>query len=137
ETAVLSTLRGADPAPWVSYHNVVGHKPRDGWIESYFGSEGDGVVSLASASLEGVPRVRSQLVVTADHMGVHRHPQSVLEVRRILLEQLEELRQFPQQGPDIVLTQQPARQDAPNAMRELPAPPDRAKYQEPILRQPY
>lgn len=137
ETTVLSTLRQADPAPWVSYHNVVGVKPRDGWIESYFGSEGDGVVSLASASLEGVPRVKSQLVVTADHMGVHRHPQSVLEVRRILLEQIEELRQFPRQGSEIVLTQRPTRHQPTDTLREVPPPADRAKYQEPNLRQPY
>jgi hypothetical protein len=33
--------------------------------------------------------------VPADHISVHRHPQSVLEVRRILFEQVAELKLFP------------------------------------------
>jgi hypothetical protein len=42
--------------------------------------------------------VTSQVIVPADHSGVHRHPQSILEVRRVLLEQLVELQQFPNNG---------------------------------------
>jgi hypothetical protein len=54
--------------------------------------DGDGVVEYASAHLEDA---ESEIVVTADHVNVHRHPLAVLEVRRILLEQLEELRRQP------------------------------------------
>src|SRR5690606_35262666 len=94
DSALLAKLLDAEPAPWVHYHNVVGKQSREGFA-AYFSTEGDGVVSLASASLDGLPRLDSQIVVTADHMSVHRHPQSVLEVRRILEQQLYELRDFP------------------------------------------
>ncbi|WP_145246613.1 lipase family protein [Aeoliella mucimassa] len=102
DSILLTTLREADPAPWVGYHNIVGRQEASG-IYGWFSSEGDGVVSLASASLEGLPNVRSQLVVPADHLSVHRHPQSVLEVRRILLEQLGELQRSPFPVSSVVL----------------------------------
>ena len=63
--------------------------------DSWFADDGDGVVSLASARLDNMPQLRSQIVVPADHVNVHRHPQSILEVRRVLLEQLAELENFP------------------------------------------
>jgi hypothetical protein len=94
DSPVLPVLLAADPAPWVRYHNVVGHDPDPGW-ERYLIGEGDGVVSLASSRLDEMPRLRSQITVPADHSGVHRHPQSVLEVRRVLFEQLAELQDFP------------------------------------------
>jgi HD superfamily phosphohydrolase YqeK len=57
--------------------------------------DGDGVVSLTSARLDKMQQLRSQIIVPADHISVHRHPQSILEVRRVLFEQLAELQQFP------------------------------------------
>jgi hypothetical protein len=54
----------------------------------WLSGEGDGVVSLASAQLDNAS---SQIVVPADHMSVHRHPQSILEVRRILMQHIAEL----------------------------------------------
>jgi hypothetical protein len=59
-------------------------------------------VSLASARLDGSPQLRSQIVVPADHVSLHRHPQSILEVRRVLLEQLAELENFPSERPTTV-----------------------------------
>jgi pimeloyl-ACP methyl ester carboxylesterase len=94
DSPVLPVLLAADPAPWVSYHNVVGHDPEPG-LERYLVGEGDGVVSLTSARLDEMPHIRSQITVPAEHSGVHRHPQSVLEVRRVLFEQLAELQDFP------------------------------------------
>ena len=73
---------------------MVGRVPDLGW-RHLFTEDGDGVVSLASAELDGMPQLRSQIVVPADHVSVHRHPQSILEVRRVLLEQLAELQNFP------------------------------------------
>lgn len=102
DSSLLTSLLEAEPAPWTHYHNVVGKQPREGFA-AYFSNEGDGVVSLASASLDGVPRVESQIVVEADHMSVHRHPQSVLEVRRILLEQIAELKEFRLEGQGVVV----------------------------------
>lgn len=94
DSPLLPVLLTAPPAPWVAYHNVVGRHPDPGW-QRYFVSEGDGVVSLTSARLDELRQLRSQIIVPADHSGVHRHPQSVLEVRRILFEQLAELQHFP------------------------------------------
>ncbi len=57
------------------------------WLVSSSKERGDGVVSYQSAHLDGV---LSEVVVTADHTHVHQHPLAVLEVRRILLEHLQE-----------------------------------------------
>jgi hypothetical protein len=100
ESPVLPVLLAALPGPWVGYHNVVGHDPDAGWRE-YFVGEGDGVVSLSSARLDDMRQLRSQIVVPADHMTVHRHPQSILEVRRVLFEQLAELRDFPRSETQV------------------------------------
>jgi len=91
-TPILPVMLTAETGPWVRYHNVVGDVPRKGiasWISS---TRGDGVVSLASATLENAV---SQIVVPAEHSQVHRHPQAILEVRRILMKNVEELRTFP------------------------------------------
>ncbi|MCA9241115.1 MAG: hypothetical protein KDA37_12985 [Planctomycetales bacterium] len=94
ESSILRPLLAARPGPWVSYHNIIGRAPDTG-IRKVFSLEGDGVVSLASARLDDLPQVESQLVVNSDHLTVHRHPQSILEVRRVLLEQLVELETLP------------------------------------------
>lgn len=94
DSPVLPALLEATPGPWVRYHNVVGLDPHPG-IKKYIVGDGDGVVPLASARLDDTKQLRSQIIVPADHSGVHRHPQSVLEVRRVLLEQLAELQEFP------------------------------------------
>ncbi len=100
DSPLLPPLFEATPGPWVSYHNVVGIDPHPG-LKKYIVGEGDGVVPLSSARLDDMRQLKSQIVVSADHSGVHRHPQSVLEVRRVLLEQLAELRGFPS-GPVAV-----------------------------------
>jgi hypothetical protein len=100
---VLPVLLAAPPGPWVGYHNVVGRDPDAGWRE-YLVGEGDGVVSLTSARLDEVRQLRSQIIVPADHISVHRHPQSILEVRRVLFEQLAELQEFPHASGSRVAT---------------------------------
>jgi pimeloyl-ACP methyl ester carboxylesterase len=95
DSPMLSTLLAASPGPWVTYHNVIGREPKPGLGSKYIVGEGDGVVPLDSARLDESPQVESQIVVSADHSNVHRHPQSVLEVRRVLFEQLSELQNFP------------------------------------------
>jgi hypothetical protein len=94
---ILPALLTATPGPWVTYHNIVGLDPHPG-LKKYIVGEGDGVVPLASARLDDMRQLESQIVVPADHSGVHRHPQSVLEVRRVLLEQLAELEEFPEKS---------------------------------------
>ncbi len=95
KSTLLPVLLVAPAGPWVKHHNIVGQAPREGFttkVSLWFSGEGDGVVSLASARLD---TAASQIVVPADHMSVHRHPQSILEVRRILLQNVAELQNFP------------------------------------------
>jgi pimeloyl-ACP methyl ester carboxylesterase len=88
---VFPALLASPHLPWVKYHNIIGVVPKRNWFTSWLG-EGDGVVSEQSARVEGVA---SELVVPADHSSIHSHPAAVLEVRRILLEHLAELRGTP------------------------------------------
>jgi pimeloyl-ACP methyl ester carboxylesterase len=108
DSPVLPVLLTATPGPWIAFHNVVGHDLDAGWRE-YLVGDGDGVVSLASARLDDMRQLRSQVVVPADHISVHRHPQSILEVRRVLLEQLAELENFPH-GLGAHVAEEPTRQ---------------------------
>jgi pimeloyl-ACP methyl ester carboxylesterase len=79
----LKSQRG----PGVRYHNIVGEVPHHG-IVGTFSKGSDGVVPFDSAHMVDV---ESEIVVTADHVSVHRHPRAVLEVRRILLEHEKEV----------------------------------------------
>ncbi|MCA9230054.1 MAG: alpha/beta fold hydrolase [Planctomycetales bacterium] len=98
ESPLLPVLLTAQQGPWVKYHNIVGEVPKKGITGWLVGGTGDGVVTLASAQLDNV---QSQIVVPADHISVHRHPQSILEVRRILMQHIAELRTFPNGGVEL------------------------------------
>jgi hypothetical protein len=93
DSPLLPVLLASHHPPTVKYHNivgVVGLREKQDQLET--GS--DGVVSYTSAHLDDV---QSELVVDSDHVHVHRHPLTILEVRRILLEHLASQR--PYQGP--------------------------------------
>lgn len=107
---IFPAMLAAKRSPTVRYHNVIGVLPQDEWL-GQFSDEGDGVVSLASARMDDV---ESELIVPADHMNVHKHPQGVLEVRRILLEHLIELPSNALAGP------QPNSQMPPPPLPGLP-----------------
>jgi pimeloyl-ACP methyl ester carboxylesterase len=95
KSPLLPVLLEAPSGPWIKHHNIVGQAPRDGLknkASMWFSGEGDGVVSLDSARVDAAA---SQILVQADHMSVHRHPQSILEVRRILKLHIAELQAFP------------------------------------------
>ncbi|MCE9605204.1 MAG: hypothetical protein K8U03_09925 [Planctomycetia bacterium] len=87
ESPILPVMLHSPIAPGVRYHNIVGVQSKPGFLSKASG-RGDGIVSYDSAHLDGAA---SEIVVDADHMSIHRHPQSVLEVRRILLSHLEEV----------------------------------------------
>ncbi len=91
DSPILPVLLRAEQPPWVKCHNIVGVLPDTGLIGSVAGGS-DGVVSYESAHLDNVA---SELKVAADHWEVNRHPLSILEVRRILLEHLHDVRSFP------------------------------------------
>jgi pimeloyl-ACP methyl ester carboxylesterase len=95
KSPLLPVLLEAPAGPWVKHHNIIGQAPRVGFTNKaalWLSGEGDGVVSLESARLD---KAVSQIVVPADHQSVHRHPQSILEVRRILKLHIAELQNFP------------------------------------------
>jgi hypothetical protein len=85
---ILPVMLEADRPTWVKYHNVVGIAPNKGVLK-YFSKNSDGVVSYDSAHRADF---NSEIIVSADHSNVHRHPLAVLEVRRILLEHLNDVR---------------------------------------------
>ncbi len=92
---LLPVLRKQPPAPWIQYHNIIGHVRRNS-VLARFSKAGDGVVSLASANLDSA---KSQIVVEADHSTIHQQPRAILEVRRILFEHLHVLRN---QSPETI-----------------------------------
>lgn len=95
DSPILPVLLNAPQAPWLKCHNIVGVLPDKGFIGSVAGGT-DGIVAYESAHLDNVA---SELKVAADHMAVNRHPLSILEVRRILLEHLRDLKSFPYREP--------------------------------------
>jgi pimeloyl-ACP methyl ester carboxylesterase len=101
DSPILPVLLAARPGPWISYYNVVGQESDLGW-RGWFTDEGDGVVALESARLDNMPQLAEQIVVPSDHVNVHRHPQSILKVRHVLLEQIAELENFPSGGRAVV-----------------------------------
>ncbi|MFK7737379.1 MAG: esterase/lipase family protein [Pirellulaceae bacterium] len=88
DSPVFPAMWRAPTAPWVNYHNIIGLVPTKTWLGEKE-PEGDGVVSQESAE---VPGVESEIAVESIHQKIHRHPRAIFEVRRILLQHLEELR---------------------------------------------
>ena len=81
-------MLAAPRAPWVKFHNIIGLVPERG-ITGYLAAGSDGVVTYESAQMDDVV---SEITVPATHSMIHMHPRAILEVRRILLEHLAELR---------------------------------------------
>jgi pimeloyl-ACP methyl ester carboxylesterase len=79
---ILPVMLQSRTSPRTKYHNIVGViSDRD--LLGRITETGDGVVPYKSAHLDDVD---SEIVVEADHIHVHQHPRSILEVRRILLD---------------------------------------------------
>ncbi|MCA9041251.1 MAG: hypothetical protein KDA65_12935 [Planctomycetaceae bacterium] len=133
---ILQANYESEKAEWVSYHNVVGvtsDKPLE--------ENSDGVVPYISAHLD---RVDSEIVVNAEHSELHRHPKTVLEVQRILLEHLQKVDATPHS--DIIPAGQEEGHSVPRPMVHLPEnqpprtaeraePPAEIKWTPPALRQ--
>jgi hypothetical protein len=101
---IFPVMATSPRAPWVRYHSIVGIAQYHGLLGKLT-ADSDGVVSVESARMGDVT---SELVVPAKHSGVHSHPLAVLEVRRILLEHLAELRSFPNGPPTLPTPDQTA-----------------------------
>jgi pimeloyl-ACP methyl ester carboxylesterase len=100
ESPIFPAMLRAARAPWVQYHNIVGVVPEEGFLNR-FSQGSDGVVDLASAHMDDV---KSEIVVESKHQDIHRKPRAILEVRQILVEHLEILREenlVPLAPPDM------------------------------------
>lgn len=89
DSPVFPALLRAPKNPNVAYHNIVGMVPSKSW----FGSDepkGDGVVAYESAHMDDV---ESEVLVDCEHQHIHRDPEAILEVRRVLLSHLETVRE--------------------------------------------
>ncbi len=83
DSRMLPVMLRAERAPWVRYNNIAGLIDEGFWLRK-ISKPGDGVVPFESAHLDEAD-AESEIVVEADHMNLHQHPLTILEVRRILL----------------------------------------------------
>ena len=81
-------LATAPRAPWVRYHNIIGSLEEAKLLGAVAGKS-DGIVKVESAR---IPYAESEIIVPSEHTQVHRQPAAILEVRRILLQHLSEMR---------------------------------------------
>jgi hypothetical protein len=87
QSPFIHALFAAQTNPQVKYHNIYGNIPASRFLPKVRAREpSDGVVSVASAKF---PNAESELEVQAEHMQVHQHPESILEVKRILLKNVD------------------------------------------------
>ena len=84
-SGVLRLIRDTQIPDEVKHHNIIGIKRGSSQADW-----SDGIVAYRSAHCEGAS---SEKIVRASHSEVHRHPEAVAEVRRILLEHLLETQQ--------------------------------------------
>jgi pimeloyl-ACP methyl ester carboxylesterase len=89
QSAILKLVRSTSVPDDVQHHNIVGvvqGETADDWS--------DGVVSWQSSHRDDA---NSEIVVKAKHSDLHRHPEAIEEVRRILLDHLNQLnrRRYP------------------------------------------
>jgi pimeloyl-ACP methyl ester carboxylesterase len=81
QSPILQAMHATPRPEGVVYHSVIGATKEGVPLEE----NTDGVVAVSSAHMEDVA---SEIVVAADHSALHRHPRTILELRRILREHL-------------------------------------------------
>lgn len=88
----LAELLNRQSAPWVQLHNIVGNVEK----RQYFGVAGefkptnsDGIVETESSMFSSAA---SSIEVNARHQDIHSQPKTIMEVRRILLEHITDIR---------------------------------------------
>ncbi|MEZ6059185.1 MAG: alpha/beta fold hydrolase [Planctomycetaceae bacterium] len=89
DSAVLRLVGNTTVSPEVRHHNIVGIEKGTSAADWT-----DGVVKYTSAHRDDAD---SEIQVRAAHSAVHRHPEAISEVRRVLLEHLTDaaLRRYP------------------------------------------
>ncbi|MEO8270351.1 MAG: alpha/beta fold hydrolase [Aureliella sp.] len=86
---VFPAMLRSPRAPWVTYHNIVGLVPKRKWFGGEEQATDDGVVTYDSAHMADAV---SEVIVPSEHQNIHRNPKAILEVRRVLLEHLADVR---------------------------------------------
>ena len=86
ESPIFPVMMRAKRAPGVKYHNIIGVLENPSLLRGR--GRGDGIVDYASAKMDDV---ESELIVDSDHTNIHMTGKTIFEVRRILLEHLEEV----------------------------------------------
>lgn len=89
DSPALVALRNRPRPPWVTYNNIYGEVDEGNWFSRFHGPS-DGVVPVPSAQAKFAA---THLAVPAEHQTIHRHPKTVLEMRRILRDHLAMLDQ--------------------------------------------
>ncbi|QDS95210.1 Alpha/beta hydrolase family protein [Roseimaritima multifibrata] len=87
ESPIFPVMMRAQESSEVKLHNIVGLVEKHGLFGRIIEGS-DGIVEFDSAHLENAD---SEIVVNSDHTSVHTKSQTILEVRRILLEHMAEL----------------------------------------------
>ncbi|MEO1524628.1 MAG: alpha/beta fold hydrolase [Planctomycetota bacterium] len=87
ESPIFPVMLRAKYSPDVQFHNIVGVLQNPSLIQKKAG-RGDGVVAYESATM---PDTESELIVDAEHTVIHMTGQAIFEVRRILLDHLQQL----------------------------------------------
>lgn len=86
ESPIFPVMARAKRNPDTVYHNIVGVIEDRSFLRR--GQPGDGIVELTSAR---TPDSASEVVVKAEHTLIHTTDKAILEVRRILLEHLQDI----------------------------------------------
>jgi pimeloyl-ACP methyl ester carboxylesterase len=87
DSPIFPVMLRAKKAKHVRFHNIIGVLDDPPWLAGR-GHRGDGVVDYASAQMDDV---ESELVIDANHTSIHMTGKTIFEVRRILLEHLQEI----------------------------------------------
>ncbi len=87
DSPIFPVMLRAKTSPDIRYHNIIGVLDDPPMLAGR-NYKGDGVVEYASAKMEDV---QSELIVDASHTSLHMTGKAIFEVRRILLQHLEEL----------------------------------------------
>lgn len=87
DSPIFPVMLRANKSSHVRFHNIIGVL-EDPPLLAGRNHRGDGVVEYASAKMDDV---RSELIVDANHTTVHMTGKTIFEVRRILLEHLDEV----------------------------------------------
>ena len=86
DSPIFPVMMRAKRANNVKYHNIIGVLQDPPWLAP--SGRNDGVVAYESATMDDV---ESELVIDAEHTSMHMTGKAIFEVRRILLEHLQDI----------------------------------------------